>query len=57
MQSKNLSCFCNEIANAVKFVQSTSEVAIAVKFAAGELRDASYYITFFRCFDYAQHDS
>jgi hypothetical protein len=32
-----------EIANTVKFVQSTSEVAIAVKFAAGELRDGSYY--------------
>jgi hypothetical protein len=32
-----------EIANTVKFVQSTSEVAIAVKFAAGELRDDSYY--------------
>ena len=32
-----------EIANAVKFVQSTSEVAIAVKFATGELRDDSYY--------------
>ena len=32
-----------EIANAVKFVQSTSEVAVAVKFATGELRDDSYY--------------
>ena len=30
----------------MKFVQSTSEVAIAVKFAAGELRDDSYYRTF-----------
>ena len=32
-----------EIANTVKFVQCTSEIAIAVKFAAGELGDASNY--------------
>ena len=33
----------SEISSAVKFVQCTSEIAIAVKFAAGELGDASYY--------------
>ena len=32
-----------EIADAVKFVRCTSEIANAVKFAAGELGDASYY--------------
>ena len=34
---------CGEIVDAVKFVRCTSEIANAVKFAAGELGDASYY--------------
>jgi hypothetical protein len=38
----------SEIASAVKFVHCTSEIAIAVKFAAGELGDASYYKTWLR---------
>ena len=33
----------SEIADAVKFAQSTSEITSVVKFAAGEFWDASYY--------------
>ena len=33
------------------FAELRNDIANVVKFAAGEFGDASYYRTFFRCFD------